>query len=149
MEEVVNTRIGEHRIDSDEIERFVDEIVDIANKKLKQARVRKYIYWTTVFVTDSLSKYKAQRGMTWEDRYDHAITASASQEFLDPRADRFLFVQSQHILNSSLREWTPQPSSSLTRYERRSPRVVSRRTKTVSTTQLEARQPSVLGAVSK
>lgn len=71
MEEIIYEMIGEHRIESEEIEKFVDEIVDIANKKLKQARVRRYVYWTTVFVCTTLDKHKHQRGMTWEDAYDH------------------------------------------------------------------------------
>ena len=71
MEEIIYEMIGDYRITDDEMEKFVDEIVDIANKKLKQARVRKYVYWTTVFVCRSLDKHKHQRGMTWEDAYDH------------------------------------------------------------------------------
>eukprot|EP01083_Nonionella_stella_P258646 883790_1 len=77
MEEIINEMIGNHRLDSEEIETFVDEIVDIANKKLKKARVRRYIYWTTVFVCSTTNKHKSQRGMTWEDRYDHAICIQA------------------------------------------------------------------------
>lgn len=71
MEEIIYEMIGEYRMEDEEIEKFVDEIVDIANKKLKQARVKNYVYWTTVFVCSHLNKHKHQRGMTWEDAYDH------------------------------------------------------------------------------
>eukprot|EP01084_Bolivina_argentea_P056664 103640_1 len=73
MEDIMTEMIGEHRLKSDEIEKFVDEIVDIANTKLKKNRVKRYLYWTTVFVCRSLDKKKSQRGMNWENKYDHAI----------------------------------------------------------------------------
>ena len=80
MEEIIIDMIGDHKINSAEIEKFVDEIVDIAQKKLKRARIRRYVYWTSVFVCRTIDKHKRQSGMSWEDRYDHAITVQAKNE---------------------------------------------------------------------
>ena len=71
MEEIIYKMIGDFRMEDPEIETFVDEIVDIANKKLKGNGVRNYLYWSTIFVCGYLDKHKNQRGMMWEKRYDH------------------------------------------------------------------------------
>ena len=59
--------IGDHSFLSDEVETFVDQIVDIAQKKLKRVLKRsKQKCWTTVFVCERTANHKSQRGMLWE-----------------------------------------------------------------------------------
>mmetsp|Transcript_2947 Transcript_2947/g.5470 ORF Transcript_2947/g.5470 Transcript_2947/m.5470 type:complete len:140 (+) Transcript_2947:60-479(+) len=96
METFITEKISDFRIDSKELNELMDNdtFVDTGMKKLKDERVRKYLYVVNVFVYQKKKDNMLpshQRGCEWEEKYDSVICVQVQNEYIGVVLSAYLF----------------------------------------------------------
>jgi len=82
MEEEIKNMLAESDFESKFINSWVEQIVDLAQKKLKEMKKPNYKYVTDVIILPRGSGYKKNTAFWWQPKTDKAITVKVDTEHL-------------------------------------------------------------------
>ena len=82
MEEEIKDLLAESDFESKFVNQWVEEIVDTAQKKLKDMKKPNYKYITDVIILPRGSGYKKNTAFWWQPKTDKAITVKVDTEHL-------------------------------------------------------------------